>query len=186
MASDASLSILVLWSQQARFISLSADVDLITVENAIRDVYQIEGLDVFREYQIQFYDRVYHTFVDLHAGSLATFQQLLHELRSPQARPNSDQTWQLRVILRATPTARTHAPEQPPINPTSHVDQTSANDPPPGRLRFPFESISPRNRCSTGGHTRPGTTSDCGSVVQSVEITIRHRRCLPSAATVRK
>ena len=128
MASDTPLSILVIWSRQRRFISLSVDVDLMTVENAIRDVYQIEAVGLFREYQIQFYDRVYRSYVDLYAGSLAAFRQLLRELRSSKAQPNGDQTWQLRIILRATPMA--HIPEQFQMAPL------------PSSLRFSFELIS--------------------------------------------
>ncbi len=92
---------LVCWKQQRRLINLKSDDDLNTIEKSIINSYHLQQINHFYEYQIQYYDKIYQTFIDLCSETIQRFQQLLRELLLPNAPSKNEIIWHLRMIPKA-------------------------------------------------------------------------------------
>ncbi len=98
---------LVCWKKQRRLINVKMDEDLNTIEQLIIKSYQLEQFHHFQEYQIQYYDEAYQTFIDLSSQTIGFFQKLVEKLQSFNAPTKDHQIWRLRIIPKAIKTIRT-------------------------------------------------------------------------------
>lgn len=98
MINNESIAMLVCWKQQRRLIHLKNDDDLNTIEKSIIDIYHLQQSNKFYEYQIQFYDQNYQTFIDLYSETIHIFQQLVKRLLSSDAPPKNEKIWCLQMI----------------------------------------------------------------------------------------
>jgi hypothetical protein len=101
MSNSEFISMLVCWEQQRRMINLKNDDSLYAIEKSVENIYNLHQSNNFYEYQIQYYNRHYQTFIDLCPESFTSFQQILQELFLPNAPPKSEQIWRLKVIPKA-------------------------------------------------------------------------------------
>jgi hypothetical protein len=106
MTNDEYVTLLVCWKEQRRLINLKINDDLNTIEKSIMNIYQLKQTKHFYDYQVQYYDKIYQTFIDLCAGTIQRFQQLMKELLLSDAPSKSEQIWRLLIIPKAIETIR--------------------------------------------------------------------------------
>ncbi len=104
MTNNEYLTMLVCWKQQRRLINLKSDDDLNTIEKSVNNIYDLQQSNHFYKYQLQYYDPIYQTFIDLYSETIQRFQQLVQELLLSNAPSKNEKIWRLRIILKAIET----------------------------------------------------------------------------------
>ncbi len=97
---------LVCWNKQRRLINVKINDNLNTIEKSMIEIYQLEQFNHFQDYQIQYYDEIYKTFIDLSSQTIEYFQKLVEKLLSSNAPTKDHQIWRLRIIPKAIMTIR--------------------------------------------------------------------------------
>ncbi len=98
MSNNVYVSMLVCWKEQRRLINVKINDDLNTIEKSIIEIYQLQQFNHFQAYQIQYYDEIYKTFMDLSSHTIEYFQKLVQKLLLPNSPTKDNQIWQLRII----------------------------------------------------------------------------------------
>ena len=102
MNTHGSVSVLVRWQEQQRLIEVKVDEELQTIETAIQEAFSLQTSHEFDSYQVQFYDRSYETYIDLHEAALPSFHQLIKKLASDTAPPKYSESWRLKIVPKIT------------------------------------------------------------------------------------
>lgn len=97
-----NITMIVSLDQQRRLINLKIDETLDNIEKSIINVYSLKQKNYFHQYQIQYYDPIYKTFIDLYIETIERFHQLLQELLLPNAPSKDTNHWYLKIIPKAT------------------------------------------------------------------------------------
>ena len=101
MADKKRVQLLVSWKEQRRLIEVKCDDEIISVEHAIINTFELQ-LNNLHEYQIQYYDDCYRQFIDLYSGTLELFQKCLRQLLSSSPPPKHTEKWHLKIIPRTS------------------------------------------------------------------------------------
>ncbi|CAF2772898.1 unnamed protein product [Rotaria sp. Silwood2] len=95
-----------LWKEQRRLVPIKITDDIPTIEKTIINVFKLQEINNFNEYQIQYYDNDYQRFIDLYSETLHLFHQILHKLSSADAPLKSSKQWALKIVPRTIETIR--------------------------------------------------------------------------------
>ncbi|CAF3395796.1 unnamed protein product [Rotaria sp. Silwood1] len=106
MNTDKSIRMLACWKDQRRPVLIKIDDDISTIEKTIINVFELQQVNNFYEYQIQYYDHDYERFVDLYSETLHLFQQNLYKLLALEAPQKSSKQWTLKVVSKTIETIR--------------------------------------------------------------------------------
>ncbi|UJR09698.1 hypothetical protein I4U23_013929 [Adineta vaga] len=98
MANDECNKLLVCWEQHRRFIYVDNNDNLDTIKQSIIKVYSLQQSIDFINYQIQYYDEIYQTFIDLSDNTLDDFRELLQKLQTSDISTRNEKIWCLNVI----------------------------------------------------------------------------------------
>lgn len=101
MTNNKCVTMLVCWKQQRRLINLKSDDDLNTIKKSIIDIYNLQQINHFDEYQIQYYDEIYQEFIDLYSETIQRFQQVVQKLLLSDGSTKNENNWHLRIIPKA-------------------------------------------------------------------------------------
>ena len=104
MSNTTCIAMLVCWKEQRGLIDVNRADHCGSIEKSIIESYQLENFQHFREYQIQYYDESYRTFVDLSPQTMECFRKVVEKLLSTDAPTKDHPIWQLRIIRKATAT----------------------------------------------------------------------------------
>ncbi|CAF1424765.1 unnamed protein product [Adineta steineri] len=104
MTNNEPITMVVHWKEQRRLMTINRDDDMSTIEKAIVDIYQLQKVYNLSEYQIQYYDIIHQTFIDLYPGTFLLFQQLLLKLSSEAPPPRKTKAWILKIVPKTVET----------------------------------------------------------------------------------
>jgi hypothetical protein len=98
MENNGENIMVVVWEKQRRQIKIKLNDDLNSIAERINQCYQLKQGNHLHEYQIQYYDSNYQSFMDLYPDSFGEFQQILRKLFSSEAPPRSAKEWMLKIV----------------------------------------------------------------------------------------
>ncbi|CAF4248458.1 unnamed protein product [Rotaria socialis] len=101
---EPPITMLALWGEQRRPISIKINDELSIIESAIIIAFELQQINHLRNYQLQYYDNNRQRFIDLYSGTVHAFQQVLRKLSSPEPPPQSSKEWFLKIILKTITT----------------------------------------------------------------------------------
>lgn len=94
---NVTAPMLVCWKQQRRIIDVKEEDNLKKIESLVMDIYSIDQL---QDIQVQYYDEIYQTFVDLCTQTMEEFRRVVRKLLRNDAPSKKNQIWRLRIISR--------------------------------------------------------------------------------------
>ncbi|CAF2152728.1 unnamed protein product [Rotaria magnacalcarata] len=101
---EPPITMLVLWGEQRRLVSIKINDNLSIIENAIIIAFDLQRINHLPNHQLQYYDNSRQRFIDLYSGTVHAFQQVLRKLSSPEPPPQSSKEWFLKIVLKTITT----------------------------------------------------------------------------------
>ncbi|CAF0981817.1 unnamed protein product [Adineta ricciae] len=98
MSNIESVTMLVCWEKQRRSMDVDVNDNLNGIKEKIIQTYGIKGKKDFLEYQIQYFDENFQSFVDLYDGTIDRFRTLLRNLRKLDDSTKKEQIWCLNIV----------------------------------------------------------------------------------------
>lgn len=107
MTANEAVKMIVFWKRQRRPVVIKQNYDVSAIEQTIRNAFQLQNVQIYDEYQIQYYDVDSQCFMDLFVDTLPVFQENIERRLSNEARSTQTKERRLRIVPKAVRPTRT-------------------------------------------------------------------------------